>query len=102
MKYVGYGVSWLAVIVCSSIFYGFVLSILWGWFVVPALHAPTLSIPLAIGLSQVVSMFTYRAGDTSEKSSGKSAGDWLLHAVVFAIVPPLLFLAMGFIVHLFV
>lgn len=39
---------------------GFVLSVLWGWFIVPVFQAPTLRIPYAIGLAIVVSMLTHQ------------------------------------------
>lgn len=102
MKYVGYAVSWLVVIVLGSIFYGFALATLWGWFVVPALHAPALTVPQAIGLSLVVSMFTSRQVREKKDTDTESAGGALLTSSVVAVIVPLLWLTMGFLVHLFV
>lgn len=45
----------------ASVFNGYVLSVLWRWFIVPVFHLPVLSIVQAIGISMVVTMFTYQA-----------------------------------------
>jgi hypothetical protein len=46
--------------VISSIVQGYVLVILWGWFVMPFFSAPKLSIPIAIGLTIVGKYFTHQ------------------------------------------
>lgn len=52
--------GWTALLAASSIWRGYVLSILWGWFIVRAFGAPPLNIPLAIGLSLIVGFLTQR------------------------------------------
>lgn len=42
-----------AAIVALSVYHGWALSILWGWFVVPAFGMAPLNIPTAIGLSSI-------------------------------------------------
>ncbi len=86
----------IAYLVLSPVWQGFVLSIIWGWFIVRAFHAPSLSIPLAIGISLVVSMLTYQIPnqEADEKHTSRSIG--------IGIFYPLLILAMAAIVHLFV
>ena len=60
-----------ALIAVASIWRGYVLSILWGWFVVPYFALTPLSIPLAIGLSILVSMLiSHRTGKEVEKEMG--------------------------------
>lgn len=74
---------------------GFVLSVLWGWFIVPVFHAPHLRIPYAIGLALVVGMLTHRTRkpeDTPETS----------YVLLNGLVLPWLFLLMGCLVKLFV
>ena len=46
----GFFGSWIG----STIFCGWVLKILWGWFIVPTFGLPILSIPSAIGFSLVI------------------------------------------------
>lgn len=101
MKIVGYIVSWLGVIVLGSLFYGFALATLWGWFLVPALHAAPISIPQAIGISLVVNMFTARTGG-SEKKENKEPAEVLLAAAISAFLVPLIVLIFGAVIHLFV
>ena len=61
------------VLVVSPIWYGYVFSVVWGWFFIPILSAPRLSIPAAIGLAAVVRMVTHQ--DIEEKSEEKSLGE---------------------------
>ena len=41
----------VALAVLLAIFGGYVLTVLWGWFIVPTFHLPPLTIPVALGLS---------------------------------------------------
>ena len=40
---------------------GYVLSILWKWFMVPLFHLPALNIPFAMGLALIVFLLTQRS-----------------------------------------
>jgi hypothetical protein len=52
----------------ACIWNGYALSIIWGWFVVPYFNLPPLSIPLAIGVTLVVSVLSnHRTGIEAEK-----------------------------------
>lgn len=44
----------------SSIWYGYVLSVVWGWYITPALGAPRLSIPAAIGVAAAIKFITHQ------------------------------------------
>lgn len=43
-------IGFLGVLALSSLWSGYVLTIIWKWFMVPAFGLPALSIPMAIGL----------------------------------------------------
>lgn len=79
---------------------GYALTILWGWFVVPTFGAPALSIPVAFGLSLIVSFMTHQ-----ESKSAKSDDDgfWrtLFKSFFIAIIRPGYALLLGWAVHLF-
>lgn len=45
-------------IAAAAVWRGYVLSILWSWFIVPAFGLPALTVPLAIGLSLLVGFLT--------------------------------------------
>lgn len=51
-------VGTVGVLGLTSVLRGYVLSILWAWFMVPIFHLPELTIVQAIGVSFVVSFFT--------------------------------------------
>lgn len=53
---------------------GAVLSVLWGWFVVPLFGLPPLSLPFAIGLALVVGLLTaHKTGNESTDPDKKWA-----------------------------
>lgn len=92
-----FGVS--ALLVLTSIWRGYVFSVLWKWFIVPVFPAmPLLSIPVAIGIAMVVSFlayqYTYSKDDRSD--TAKLGG-----AFGMALFYPALVLLMGWVVTLF-
>ena len=86
-------------LVFSSIFNGYALSVLWGWFVVPTFGAPALSVVPAIGVAMVVSYLTHQTHDC--KKEEKSFGVTIAEGSATAILRPLVTLFFGWIVHLF-
>ncbi len=72
-----------------AIFSGFVLSVLWAWFLVP-LGAPEIGIATAIGLSMIVSLVTGKyakaLSDNEELSdTAKTVCQYLAPVVALAI-----------------
>jgi len=99
MKFIGYITTTIIVIFLSAIFSGYVLSVLWGWFILPVFDAPTLTISSAIGLSIVVGFI---ARDYPEENNkGDSPSDILGKAILKAAIKPLMVLLVGWIVTLF-
>lgn len=101
MKVIGWIVTIVGGIILSSIWRGYVLSILWGWFVIPIFHTVQISIALAIGLSLLVGMFTYQSS-SDEKKKDQKPGEAMLEALLVAFFSPLLVLVLAAIVHAFV
>lgn len=52
---------------------GYVLSVLWRWFMVPTLGLPVLSVPQAIGIALVVGMLTHQNYHYPEKEDEKTS-----------------------------
>jgi hypothetical protein len=79
-------------------FNGWVLSILWGWFIVP-LGGPVLTIPFAIGVAVIVHLLTYQY-DTAkdERDTATKVG----HAVGVTLLSPLLALLIGWVALKFI
>ncbi len=80
---------------------GFVIMTLWGWFVVPTFELPELTYVGAMGLDLVISFFTYHY---REAPSDEFLGDMLSRGKKLGthiFIRPILYLMLGFIVHLF-
>ena len=92
--------SAIVLTVVSYVLTGVTLSTLWGWFIVPPLDAPPLSIPAAIGISLVVRLVTHQRID-SPGSGDKSASDTIAEDLGYAVAFPLILLATGWVVTLF-
>lgn len=84
----------LVFIMGMSVFSGFVLSILWGWFAVP-LGIMSISIPHAIGISVLISSITQQI------DSRKRTKDEDTTYYVSAIIRPFVVLLMGWVVKSF-
>jgi hypothetical protein len=82
------GLGFIVLLVVSSIWSGYVLSILWSWFMVTTFGLPELSIPQAIGLSLILGYF-HRA---TTKEQDPAA------ALAVVLVSPLIFLMIGWVV----
>lgn len=82
----------IGLIAASSILNGWVLSILWGWFLVPIFGLPPLSIPQAIGVYLVVGFLTKQMDTTKDEYLDRSkmivatflwpAVAWVIGAIV--------------------
>jgi hypothetical protein len=84
----------------SIIMHGWVLSIMWRWFMVPLFGLPVLTIPYAIGISAVVALF--KGNSTTNKDDNKTATAKFLEALFVAFVAPLISLGFGWIVLQFI
>lgn len=87
------GVIYLVIL--SFIVDGFVLSVLWRWFISSLFNLPLLTIPYAIGISTII-------GYLRPYKKTKTDKDDFQELLIAAIVRPLLFLLLGYIIHLFI
>ena len=99
MKALGYFTAFIVTVIFSSIWSGYVLSLLWSWFMVPAFNLPQLSIPLAIGMAIIVRYMTDHI--ISDKDS-RPASEILVLGIVYGFGRPLLALITGWIVRFYV
>lgn len=70
---------------------GYAFAILWGWFIVPAFHAPTISTPVAIGILITIGEITRQYVPSKDKDT------WM--PICTMILSPLLALLLGWIVR---
>ena len=80
---------------------GYVVSVMWAWFMVPAFELPTLSIPLAIGVSSVAQTMTGGAYTSSSDNKDKDTVDVVVEGIAKVFLAPLFILLFGYIVTLF-
>ena len=99
MKALGYFTATVFIIVFGQILSGFAFATLWEWFVVPQFECKPLTIPIAIGLSLVVSYLTHQM---SNKELDQEYGDLLLKSFSYSICKPIVALIVGYFVNLFV
>ena len=90
----------IPLIALGSIINGYVLRILWGWFIVPIFHLPSLTIAQAIGLSMVVGLLTHRSrnSDGREKTEKEKKKE-LISFIAELFLFPFITLGVGWIVH---
>lgn len=79
---------------------GWVLTKLWGWFIVKTFNLPSLTIPTAIGLALVISYLTIKSDNESDKNKKEEYWQKLVNAAVIATIKPLCALGIGSIVKL--
>jgi len=83
----------LALVPFAAMYGGYVLSVMWRWFIVSTFAAPPLSVPAAIGTSLMVSMFV---GSYSKEDDHGVVAKLLVHVIKIT-----LYLFVGFIVKQF-
>lgn len=91
----------IAMAVVAAILRGWILTVLWGWFIVP-LGVPSISIATALGIVIIIDMLVHRP-DTSETKDKVATVPELL-GIVFskAFLSPLITLGLAAIVASFV
>jgi len=95
-----YRLVWdVLLLVFSAVSKGYVLSVLWGWFIVPIFGAPALGVVPAIGLAVMLAYLSYRA--YGHQKDERSWSDQFLERSVMSVVHPSFALCFGWIVHLF-
>lgn len=99
MKTLAQLVGGLIVLVFGPIWSGYVLSILWKWFLVPTFTLPQLSIPTAIGVTLVVSYLTFH--DLHEPEDKASLDVKLVRSLIIAFFRPAIALLFGWVVNQF-
>lgn len=86
-------------VIVASIMNGWVMSILWSWFIVPLFGLPLLSIPQSIGFALVIGILT--KNQTNSNSKDKDTSTLVAEIIGYGVFSPLLFLFMGWIIKLF-
>ena len=91
----------VGIMVVSSIFEGFTLSVIWGWLIVPVFHLPPLSIPTAIGVALVIGYLTGHETHQSKDEDSSFVGA-MLFALIWSVINAVAVLFFGWVVHLYI
>ena len=91
------GATIVATITITTILNGLVLSVLWGWFMVPLLGLPPLTAVQAIGIILVVALLTHQV----QPNQKNGQEDPLISVLLIIFAKPAMFLLMGWIVKMF-
>ena len=92
-------VGLLGLLAVTALWRGYVLTVLWGWFVVPTFGLAALALVPAIGVSLIVSFMTHQV-DQSKEQEGSPSGR-TARSVAQALLTPALALGIGAVVSHF-
>jgi len=101
MKNLTLGLGFIVIILLSVTYSGYVLSVLWEWFVVPVFNIQPISIALATGLALIVGYLTNHDSSNSEDTSS-DFGEALSRFAGKAIAKPSMALLFGWMVTWFI
>jgi hypothetical protein len=86
-----------------NIWKGYVLSVLWGWYLVPSLKLPAIGVIVAIGMMLMVDLFRKVPLTTERKSqANKSVLEDAFDGAFLGFFVPLLTLGVGYVLKDFV
>lgn len=89
-------------IIIEFILNGFVLCILWSWFIIPVFHLPKLFLVQAIGIGLVIDYLTKQHNFKKENEFDEIHMDEnKIRSVIFSLMKPIIVLIMGWIIHIF-
>jgi hypothetical protein len=95
----GIAVFFLVVMIIPSVMWqGYVLSVMWNWFVSPTFDIPNLKIAAALGMAAIFSFMSPTANCAKEDANNDSIGATVLKSVLRAFGKPAMFLLFGWIV----
>lgn len=98
MKIIGYLTTFIVTAVFGTLWSGYVLSVLWEWFLVKPFGAPALSIATAIGLSLIVSYMTAQRLPETSVEKEKSLALKMTETCLYVFFKPAFALAFGAII----
>lgn len=91
--------TFLLLATLSCIWRGYVLTVLWSWFMTPTFGLPALAVAPAIGLALVVSSLTYQFDAANDQDGDFTSR--ISKAVGQVLLVPAMALGFGWIVRLF-
>ncbi len=100
MNKIGWIFSWAILLVFGVVLNGYVVMILWGWFIVPSLGMPEITITTAAGLSLFAGYVTTGFTD-SRRNDDRSMSDVFVRTLIECVSRAVFVLMIGRIILLF-
>jgi hypothetical protein len=88
-------------LILGPMWYGYVLSIMWGWFIVPTFHLPLLGKAIAIGLALTIKQITDQVKPECQKED-KTFWQAIGTGVAHTFGNPAIALLYGYIIKQFI
>lgn len=88
----------IGIVAIGAVWRGYILTVLWGWFVVPTFGLPALGVAAVIGISLIVAFMTMSTKTDNEEGDAYEKLGKLLGRMILV---PLIALGMGWAVQLF-
>ena len=86
-----------AFVLLNVVVHGWALTLLWNWFAVPFAHAPTLSLPMGIGLTALSAVILGQRGIYGPKDPEEKPAVRILNPLVRPLIAVLIgWIARGF------
>jgi len=92
----------VAMVIGAVLVRAWVLTELWAWFLVPTFSIVQISMPVAMGISLIVAMFTQHLQHERAETSPNSVSEVFGRVFGTAILSPLVVWALGWIIQLFI
>lgn len=84
----------------SAIVNGYVLAVLWGWFIIPVFHVPSITLFQSIGLAITASFLLDRLKTEKSEDTEDSIPLYIGRAIGYMMMRPMLTLSFGWLIHL--
>lgn len=88
--------------IVAIILKGWVIVMMWDWFVVPAFGSEPLTIPYAVGLIFLIGYLVKDVGADEVEEKAKWPAARQIKSIKWSFSAPLLVVSIGWIIHLFV
>lgn len=87
-------------IVWGTIWFGYVLSVLWSWFIVTSFGLPVLKIPVMIGIALIIRFIVYNP--TADFNDTRDNETKITHGILYSACYPAFILLFAWILTLFI
>jgi len=97
----GIALSVICITTLLIVIQGWVISTLWGWFIVPTFGLPELTIPIAMGIAMILSITNPRSAKIIKSIKEKKEKAEMIEEITVPLIRPFLVVFVGYIIKTF-